>query len=244
MNCNRLTSRTLVCSFLLAAPVLAATHGRLGRPVRNLRGAIDGSACWLELQSHAGCYVWNLNPRPDAIATWSGQCDGQVAQGVSVLTWLTADELTIYEAQIVDGRLHGAAVVRESNGDVWEGFYAVGTRTGFWTGRLSDQSVAEVSYVNDLLHGPAVATEANGTVTRTPYVNGEIHGTVVVRGSDGSVTETPYVNDEIRGTQVRTFANGTVVETPFVSAEIHGTVVLDIRWAGPGRYPNRQHPVG
>ena len=28
----------------------------------------EGSACWMELTSHPGCYVWNFDPQPDETA--------------------------------------------------------------------------------------------------------------------------------------------------------------------------------
>lgn len=42
-------------------------------------GKLARSQCWMELESHPGCYVWNAFLLDGMTASWDGSCSGQLA---------------------------------------------------------------------------------------------------------------------------------------------------------------------
>ena len=50
-------------------------------------GQPEGTACWMELYTPPGCYVWNPYLHPDTTATWTGECAEGLAQGTGTLNW-------------------------------------------------------------------------------------------------------------------------------------------------------------
>ena len=54
-------------------------------------GQARGAACWMELESHPGCYVWNPRVRAGATATWTAGCAGGLASGSGTLKWVWDD---------------------------------------------------------------------------------------------------------------------------------------------------------
>ena len=51
----------------------------------------EGPACWMELTSHPGCFVWNRVPQATETATWTGECSAGFAQGPGAVTWTYRD---------------------------------------------------------------------------------------------------------------------------------------------------------
>ena len=102
-----------------------------------------GSGCWMEVTNHSDCYIWNPNPQPEELVTWSGRCvDGKVSgmgrsvrrfreDGVSKSSWSEGNHL--------DGGKSGDGhwVLRFSDGDVWEGPMVGGEYHGLWVERGS-----------------------------------------------------------------------------------------------------------
>ena len=74
----------------------------------------EGAACWKELTSHPGCYVWHPSYSLREIATWTGECPSGFAQGPGTLTWrwLDAEPYNVeteYEGNRRYGREHGVS---------------------------------------------------------------------------------------------------------------------------------------
>lgn len=46
-----------------------------------------GSGCWLEVSNHSGCFIWNPNPQPEEMVTWSGNCVDGKASGKEKAVW-------------------------------------------------------------------------------------------------------------------------------------------------------------
>ena len=205
----------------------AGVHGQAAAfdPAETCEGKAEGAECWHQLDSHPGCYVWNSGLKAESTASWTGACNGSVAEGEGVLTWAYPEGASVFEGVVVGGKQHGRGSYTSGDGTVAEGTYANGLRSGRWRATYADGTVAEGVYANGRRAGRWVTRQADGTVVETPYVNGEIHGTMVVRFDSGTVRETPWVNGEKHGTEVRRYAGGTVVETPYVNGEIHGTQV-------------------
>ena len=64
----------------------------------------DGNSCWMELTNQPGCYVWNPNPHPHEIVTWTAECAAGTAQGTGTLTWLHDGTVERATGRVVDGR--------------------------------------------------------------------------------------------------------------------------------------------
>ena len=155
-----------------AAPAATPT-----RPEPSCEGHAKGGAqCWMELTSHAGCYVWDDRYVAGKPVTWSGVC--------------------------VDGRASGPGTVR---GTVrWfedppeyesRGAYEKGKKQGQWTERIADNQVVEGPYVEGKRHGHWVQRSANGSVLQGPYVNGKRHGEWVWQ-RDGTRFTSRWINGE------------------------------------------------
>ena len=46
-------------------------------------GQAEGAECWMELESHPGCYVWDDYYYADQLVTWTGGCSGGLACGTA-----------------------------------------------------------------------------------------------------------------------------------------------------------------
>ena len=79
----------------------------------------DGDSCWMELTNQPECYVWNPNPHPNEIVTWTAECAAGTAQGTGTLTWLYDGTVERANGRVVDGRfLDGLWVVYGPDGAV------------------------------------------------------------------------------------------------------------------------------
>ena len=182
-------------------------------------GRLNGAACWMELESHPGCYVWVDFYVAEHTNTWSASCDGGLANGSGTLSakwgsrvvgestgllrggkshgqWVTrnTDGTAILEGSYVDGRKHGQWVERLGNGLVWEGPYVDGKRHGRWINRYADGTVDGGSYVDGKKHGQWVERYASGWVKEGSYAHGKRHGRWVERSPDGNTETTTWSN--------------------------------------------------
>ena len=79
----------------------------------------DGDSCWMELTNQPGCYVWNPNPHPNEIVTWTAECAAGAAQGTGTLTWLYDGTVERAIGRVLGGRfLDGSWVVHGPDGAV------------------------------------------------------------------------------------------------------------------------------
>ena len=84
------------------------------------------SQCWMELQSHPGCYVWNAFLLGGMTATWDGSCSGQRAEGTGTLTFNWEDKAQVGTGRLVGGKSDGRWVLHHADGRVEEVTYANG----------------------------------------------------------------------------------------------------------------------
>lgn len=98
-------------------------------------GAAEGTECWNQVFNRAGCYVWDPYFIKDAIATWSGQCLGNVVHGYGEMVWtLNGEKYGNGTGSFASGKPHGEWIEHYYDGEArkGEGLYRFGTRTGFW----------------------------------------------------------------------------------------------------------------
>ena len=191
---------------LLLAGLFGVLTARLGAqtppvafdPAETCEGERPGrdGQCWQQLDGRSGCYVWRDDQSGDT-ATWTGACNGSVADGEGVLTWLHEGDKPSW---LVDRALLGEGV-----SVIEKGTFANGRRTGRWVVRTADGAVLEVPWVNGKVHGTQLFRHPPNdlgiqSVTEWPLVNGKVHGTAVTRETwpDGEVfvSETRFVNGE------------------------------------------------
>ena len=178
----------------------------------------EGSACWMELTSHPGCYVWNPNPQPDETATWTGECSAGFAQGAGTLTWNHPGGSQEHEASRRFGQPHGKSVIRYHEGGASEGPSRFGKRHGHWVVRFADErGFQQGPYMDGKRHGHWVLrfTDDRG-VQEGPYEDGEMHGHWVLRFADGQVERGSYTDGERHGRWRVAFPDGEVDYVEFV----------------------------
>ena len=169
-------------------------------------GKPQGSACWMELENHPGCFVWNKFLRDSHTITWSGECSGGLPMGSGAGTW---------------------AYIRDQEyKEVGEGTYVEGKRTGIWTVRRADGTVEEGAYLDDKRNGKWTFRYKDGNVDEGSYVDGKTSGHWIERLADGGVLEGAYVDGRMNGKWVQNFASGTVMEGPYLNNKRSGAWVI------------------
>ena len=188
----------------------------------------EGSACWMELISHPGCYVWNPAPQATETAVWTGECSAGFAQGPGTVSWAYRDDEQEHEGNRRYGQPHGESVIRDSDGWVDEGPFRFGKRHGVWIEKTADRAVLEGPYVDGEENGHWILKFSNGGVQEGPFVDGRRHGHWVLRFASGTVEEGPFVDGEREGRWLRRQTDGAVGEGPYVDDERNGHWVF--RW--------------
>ena len=185
-------------------------------------GQPEGTACWMELYTPPGCYVWNPYLHPDTTANWTGECAEGLAQGTGTLNevWFHERIMCAVGEPLPMGKYHGQWGWIYPNGKVAEGPYVEGKKHGRWVERFADRDVKEGPYVKGKKHGrwvmrfaggdivmegSYVADQKHGAWTEGPwrgiYVEGKKHGRWVKRDDDGQIVEQgSYVEDKRDGT--------------------------------------------
>ena len=184
-------------------------------------GQAEGAACWMELESHPGCYVWNPHLRAGATATWTAGCAGGLASGSGTLKWVWDDGAQEATGTLRDGRRNnGHWVFRFANGNAAEGPLVDGKQTSHWVLHLADGTVQEGPFVDGEANGHWVLRYPNGNVSEGPYVDGERNGRWVLRFATGTVDEGLYVDGEKHGRWVTRYPDGTTETETWVAGEI------------------------
>ena len=179
-------------------------------------------ACWMELASHPGCYVWNPNPQPDETVIWTGECSAGFVQGPGTLTWTPPEGSQEHEGNRRYGQPHGESVIRDSEGWVGQGPFVNGKRSGRWIEKTADGSVLEGPYVNDEENGHWVLRFASGAVHAGPYVDGERNGRWIDKDADGDIGEGPYVDGKRNGHWLQRFTDANIAEGPLADDKRNG----------------------
>lgn len=236
------------------------------RSDRTCAGQSGGASCWKEVFEQPGCYVWVDGPvvdrttaaiwvgagfPVDAMVTWTGECEGGLAQGTGELTWAGSDyDLVVESGRMEDGGRQGPWVIHAATGVVEEGPYVDDRRHGRWILRDMLGAVEEGSYIDDrrqghwverggalvelVEEGPYVDGVRNGRwviryereVHEGPYVDGEKNGHWVIRYESGNMLEGPYVDDRRNGHWVERDAVGDVREGSYVNGRRNGHWVI------------------
>lgn len=113
----------LVC---YSALLLAACETTQIDVAETCEGKPARSQCWMELQSHPGCYVWNAFLLDGMTASWEGSCLDQKAEGSGTLTFAWDGKSQVGMGSLVGGKADGGWVLHHADGRVEEVTYENG----------------------------------------------------------------------------------------------------------------------
>ena len=201
-----LTSVGLPVVSLLGTSVVCAAAQSFDPGDESCTGKPEGTTCWMELVNHSECYLWNPGLGLGAAATWSGDCDDGLANGMGTITWtFEGDKVQFEMGMLRGGQRNGRWVsVRADDGSgealyYFAGPYVDGQRYGRWVFRFPDGQIEEGPYERGQQHGQWNIRFADGDTGEGPYVNGEKHGRWVYRSDDGSSCSVQFLNGEQQG---------------------------------------------
>src|SRR5277367_4400799 len=107
---------------ILAACIVLASLPASGQPPK--------PGAWIA-DDRTGCKLWDLAPRPNDSATWSGACRSGKAHGRGSLDWFRDSRLTFhFEGAMSGGKISGHGVETFANGDRLEGSFRDGNARG------------------------------------------------------------------------------------------------------------------
>ena len=147
------------------------------------------AACWEEIQSQPGCYIWNEHYHSDRIADWTGGCSGDTAHGRGSFSLSSGSEheASTASGSFMHGKQNGHWVIRYDDGLVSEGPFVDGKWHGHWVNRWGDGRRSEGLRVYGKRDGLWVTGFADGSVIEYEYRNGSREGqSGVYQTADGS----------------------------------------------------------
>lgn len=159
-------------SALVLSPASAQT--RPAPPAPDLM-ASPGNPGW-SVDARSGCWIWNPNPQPGEVVTWTAGCgsDGR-ASGSGNLEWRHDGKVERYSGEYRDGKRHGRGVHTWVDGGRYEGEFRDGKQHGrgvrTWNGERY-----EGEYRDDKQHGRGVYTWADGDRYEGEYRDGRPDG--------------------------------------------------------------------
>ncbi|MDE2692342.1 MAG: hypothetical protein OXI49_17750 [Acidobacteriota bacterium] len=145
-------------------PLDPARGGAQFQPDETCADVSFRKSCWIEIENHPGCYVWNPFPQTEETITWSGGCTGGRPSGTGELAWSFTDSggkprTSSHIGEMRDGQRHGHWVDQSASfeGYVDEGSYVDDKRHGYWISKDDEGHV--------FFHGPYVGGKAHGRWT-------------------------------------------------------------------------------
>ncbi len=148
---------TIIATIALFAAACEHEHTEL-TPQCEMPTLEGDPPCWLKVENHDNCYIWDREVSNEETATWSGQCQAGKAHGRGKYTseyvgnrdtktaygigsyingkrngqWKLWFEGAVWSGSYVDGEGHGQWEERYANGDVWVGPVVNSKKHGLW----------------------------------------------------------------------------------------------------------------
>ena len=135
-------------------PWMEAPPSCTGQPFRpgaeepSCAGQAKCAACWLELENHLGCFVWNSYLSEGETAAWSSECTDGLASGTGTLKWTYGSVVNEHTGLLSNGKYHGHWVWSYADGSVHEGPMVDDKRHGDWVRRDSNGYTIILNWVN------------------------------------------------------------------------------------------------
>ena len=175
---------------------------------------LEGIGCWQGLDSRPDCYLWDDHLEVNSTVTWSGACNGGLAEGDGDIKWVWGSDrenIGTYTGHLRQGRMDGQWSTLDADGTQGEGAFVDGKRHGGWIFRSTSGAVIEGSYVDGKEIGQWVVRQADGTVHEGPVVDGKRHGRWSEGLPLGFVQEGPFVNGKRHGQWIVHWFNVRVI---------------------------------
>jgi hypothetical protein len=160
------------------------------------------------IRDSQGCGVYNQHPKPGEQITWSGDCQGGLAQGPGTVQWLVNGNLQSTEiAQFKNGKTFGHATITSVDGTRTDLEFHDGkvthAKTQFANGNKSEWDFPQ----GDNL-GRGTFVWADGTIYKGDWLDGHFNGRGVTQKPDGAKYMGEYKNDRFDGIGTLSYSNG------------------------------------
>ena len=159
----------------------------------------------------------------DSYKTYVGKINdlGQMVTGK--LTFKNGD---IYEGDFRNGKRTGKGIFYWKDGNVYKGDFVNGKRSGKGILRFVDGYVYEGEFLDGKRSGKGVFRFVNGDTYEGDFVNDEMTGKGILHFSDGDVYVGDFIDGDRTGKGILRFANGDVYEGDFIDDERTGKGIL------------------
>ena len=159
---------------------------------------------------------WSSSDWTLTAASWSGPLVGGKAEGKGELdaTIRYKDGTTVHmkgEVEMIAGLLDGKVTIKYSDGDLFEGNYKQGFRTGPGIYRFKDGNYYEGDYKYGKYDGQGIFRFNSGAYYEGSWKNGAYNGKGILKYEDGRIYEGDFVNNLPEGFGVGKDATGKVI---------------------------------
>jgi hypothetical protein len=190
-------ARLALAAVLLALPLAARAQTPLAAP---------GKPGWTPVAKD--CFVWNRAPGKDEIATWSGTCVNQRAEGKGVLVWRSGGAQQRYEGEMHDGRLSGSGTYVYAPGVTYQGGFKDDDFDG--KGTLTEQGARyEGAFKAGRKNGHGLLTTTDGDRYDGEFADDKMTGRGTLVLSDGRKYEGLLQDGKPNGQGTLTDPSGT-----------------------------------
>jgi hypothetical protein len=126
---------------------------------------------------NSSCQVWNPAPVSDESIKWTGSCSNGKATGKGILQWYRNGKPTgRYEGQYRNGHMDdGKGLYVFANGDVYEGDFVDGKRTGKGKDTLHNGDVYEGEFVDSEWNGKGDLYDSKGWKLTGKWIHGKLY---------------------------------------------------------------------
>ncbi len=128
----------------------------------------------------------------------------------------------VYEGEFIDGKRTGKGTYHFVNGDVYIGDFVDGQISGKGKITFVDGTVYEGEFVNGTCMGYGTFSFPNGDVYEGEVVHGKLSGTGKFTWAEGSFYEGDFIEGRGTGTGVLIYTNGNRYEGAFVDGKMVG----------------------
>lgn len=127
--------------------------------------------------ARTGCRVWNTAPASGEKISWSGGCQGNLAQGRGHLQWFKNDKPTArYSGELRDGKLNGRGMLTMPDGAFVNGEWRDGYLNGHGVVIYPNGERYEGEFRQSRPHGIGTLKAPNGNTYAGAWTNGCFDG--------------------------------------------------------------------
>ncbi len=176
----------------------------------NLSMPKQGQPGWTA-DSRTGCKVWNANPEPNDIVTWSGSCVNGFASGRGVAQFFQMGKpVEKTEGEYRNGKRHGHAILSFPDGSSYDGQWQDDKFNGWGVAKYTDGMRYEGEFRNDKRHGQGIAEYPDGITYQGEFRNNRRHGRGTMIYPEGGRFDGQWNDDKPSGPGTLVTADGQI----------------------------------